>query len=234
MRPIDPGEQDVAHDCQTLLRIEQGDASRRMPRTMQDLECQLPDLDLISVFQPSVRRDVRGVPDTERAGTFGDVLQQKQIVLVGTLDRNLEARLQVCGTTDVIDVAVGQPDLVDRDAGRSDGALDLRRSPPGSMTTARLLVSHHRTVQFCWNGVTGTMMALALVMGVAHQIGMGLSGRTLAAQLAISARDYTPPMRKTTRPRTARRATSRKASANCSIGYTLVVSGFSFPAACQA
>src|ERR1700730_18009273 len=37
------------------------------------------------------------------------------------------------------------------------------RSPPGSMTTARLLVSHQRTVQFCWNGVTGTMMALSLV-----------------------------------------------------------------------
>src|SRR3984893_7486607 len=126
-----PREQDIANDCQTLLRIEQGDASRRMPRTMQHLECQLPDLDLISVFQPSVKRHVRGVPDTESAGTFSDVLQQNQIILVGTLDRNFKPRLQVCGTTDVIDVAVGQPDLVDHDAGCGDGALDVGEVAPG-------------------------------------------------------------------------------------------------------
>ena len=33
-------------------------------------------------------------------------------------------------------------------------------SPPGSITTARLLGSSHRIVQFCWNGVTGTIAAL--------------------------------------------------------------------------
>ena len=46
---------------------------------------------------------------------------------MGPLDRCLEARFQVCGATDVIDMAVGQPDFVDRDASLSDGAIDLRQ-----------------------------------------------------------------------------------------------------------
>ncbi len=87
------GEQHVADDRQALRRTEKDDASRRMPRTMQDLERQLPDLDLIAIFQPSVRLHVRGVPDAEGARAFGDVLQQKQIVPVGPLDRYFEVRL---------------------------------------------------------------------------------------------------------------------------------------------
>jgi hypothetical protein len=39
------------------------------------------------------------------------------------------------------------------------------RSPPGSITTARFVTSHHSKVQFCWKGVTGTITALVLVMG---------------------------------------------------------------------
>src|SRR5215510_11409533 len=33
------------------------------------------------------------------------------------------------------------------------------RSPPGSITAPRLLSSSHSKVQFCWNGVTGTIAA---------------------------------------------------------------------------
>ena len=87
------GEQHVTDDRQTLRRTEKDDASRRMPRTMQDLERQLSNLHLISIFQPSVRLHVRGVPDAEGASAVGDVLQQKQIVPVGPLDRYVEVRL---------------------------------------------------------------------------------------------------------------------------------------------
>jgi hypothetical protein len=47
------------------------------------------------------------------------------------------------------------------------------------MTTPRFVVSHHSTVQFCWKGVTGTMMALALVMVGAHLIEVSLARRHL-------------------------------------------------------
>jgi len=85
----------------------------------------------------------------EVAGALDDMLQEKQIVPMGSLDRHLETRLQGCGAGDVIDMAMGQPDLVDCDIGLSDRALDVRRSPPGSMTTPRLVASHHSRVQFC-------------------------------------------------------------------------------------
>src|SRR3984893_10639098 len=62
-------------------------------------------------------------------------------------------------------------------------------SPPGAMTTARLLASHQRTVQFCWNSVTGTMMALALVTarhpgGVSASAGWGGVGNESVSHLA--------------------------------------------------
>src|SRR3954447_10906353 len=37
-------------------------------------------------------------------------------------------------------------------------------SPPGSITTAFLVASHHSKVQFCSNSVTGTMTAPALAL----------------------------------------------------------------------
>src|ERR1700721_2414873 len=37
-------------------------------------------------------------------------------------------------------------------------------SPPGSITTAFLLASHHIRVQFCSNSVTGTMIAPAFAL----------------------------------------------------------------------
>src|ERR1700730_9957245 len=37
-------------------------------------------------------------------------------------------------------------------------------SPPGSITTAFLVASHHRIVQFCSNSVTGTMIAPAFAL----------------------------------------------------------------------
>src|SRR4051794_34702442 len=41
------------------------------------------------------------------------------------------------------------------------------RSPPGSTTAARFVVSHQRTAPFCWKRVTGTMTA---------RMGMGPEG----------------------------------------------------------
>ncbi len=120
-------EQHVADDRQTLRRIEKDDAARRVTRAMQDVECQLPDLDLIAIFQPAVRCHVHGVPHAKGSAAFGGVLQQKQVIPMRPLDRYFAARLQGCGTAHMIDVAVGQPDFVDRDAGLSDGTLDVRQ-----------------------------------------------------------------------------------------------------------
>src|SRR4029078_4436031 len=64
-------EQHVADDRQALRRIEKGSASRRMPRTVPDVELQFADLGLISVLQPSVGRDVLTLLHAKAAGTLG-------------------------------------------------------------------------------------------------------------------------------------------------------------------
>ena len=78
-----------------------------MPWAMHDGERQLPHLDLVPLLKPSVRRHVGGILHAEVAGALDDMLQEKQVVPVGSLDRHLETRLQVCGAGGVIDMAMG-------------------------------------------------------------------------------------------------------------------------------
>ena len=64
----------------------------------------------------------------------------------------------------MVDMAVGQPDLLDHDIGLLDRGLNLGTSPPGSITTAFLVASHQNRVQFCSNSVTGMMTAPAFAL----------------------------------------------------------------------
>ena len=60
----------------------------------------------------------------------------------------------------MVDVAMGQQDALDPHAELRDRLQDARTSPPGSITTAALARLLPQIVQFCWNGVTGTIAAL--------------------------------------------------------------------------
>jgi hypothetical protein len=64
----------------------------------------------------------------------------------------------------MVDMAVREPDLLDRDAGLLDRFQDFGTSPPGSITTAFLEGSCQMMVQFCSNSVTGTIIAPALAL----------------------------------------------------------------------
>src|SRR5262249_17609270 len=116
-----------------------------MPGTMQNIECELADLDPVSLFQPPVGRHVCGVVHTVRAGRLNDLLQQKRIGPVRAFDRYFELCLQAGGGADVIDMAVGQPDFLDRNTGFGNGALDVREVAAGiddHGTLARLAPQH--------------------------------------------------------------------------------------------
>src|SRR6202041_2850334 len=53
-------------------------------------------------------------------------------------------------------------------------------SPPGSITTAFLVASHHSSVQFCSNSVTGMMTAPALALvSVAASVSWVMSAQCL-------------------------------------------------------
>jgi len=57
-------------------------------------------------------------------------------------------------------VAVGDPDLLERQALVGQARSRRSTSPPGSMTAAFLVFEHQTIVQFCCSGVTGAMTAL--------------------------------------------------------------------------
>ena len=152
-----------------------------MPWAMHDGERQLPHLDLVPLLKPSVRRHARCVLHAEVAGALDDMLQEKQIVPMGSLDRHLETRLQVCGAGGVIDMAMGQPDLVDGDIGLSDRSLDVRQ-------VATRINDHSTFGGFApqqgavllkgrdWNNES-----LRLGHGWRTRVGTGLVGRRMAA-----------------------------------------------------
>ena len=77
----------------------------------------------------------------------------------------------------MVDVAVGQQDLLDRHACLGGGRLERGRSPPGSVKAPRIVFVHHSRVQFCCSGVTGMMAALR--GGVARSFGrLAVAGST--------------------------------------------------------
>src|SRR5215470_5400148 len=74
------------------------------------------------------------------------------------------------------------------------------RSPPGSTTTPRLVSSSHSNVQFCWNGVTGTMAALSGIKGDGAPVSVSrLRGRPWPAWLHHLGRCWAPRSAKSDR-----------------------------------
>jgi hypothetical protein len=146
------------------------------------------DLGLISVLQPSVGRDVLALLHAKAAGTLGHALEEKQIVPVGSLDRHIEARLQVGGARHVIDVAVGQPDLVDRDLGLSDRTFDLRQvaSRINDHATLRSLAPQKGAVLLKRRDRNNEGFHFA--HGYRHRAGTGLIWWMIAVELPLLAR----------------------------------------------
>jgi len=94
---------------------------------MQDIEEQIPDLKPIALIQPAIRGDVAGAGDPERAAGCLKTFQQKQVGPVRPLDRHAKDLLQLRRAARVIDVAVREPDLFNRDAGLADRLADPRQ-----------------------------------------------------------------------------------------------------------
>ena len=91
------------------------------------IEFELAHIDLIAIFQPPVGYDVRAVFHAEAAGTLDHVMEEKEVVAVGSLDWHVEARLHLGGAGHVVHVAMGQPNLLDRNLGLRDRTLDVRQ-----------------------------------------------------------------------------------------------------------
>jgi hypothetical protein len=124
-------EQHVADQCETHLLVGEHHTARRMAGAMQDVESQFADLGLVTFVEPAIRREIAHVGHAEIRAAFDDMIEH---VLVGDMrpdDRHLERVAQFGGPADMVDVTMGQPDLLHRDAGLFDRREDLRDVPAG-------------------------------------------------------------------------------------------------------
>lgn len=63
----------------------------------------------------------------------------------------------------MVDMPVGEEDVLDRDAVGSHAFGNPLESPPGSTTAPCPVSGSHRMAQFCCKGVTGTMAAFSVM-----------------------------------------------------------------------
>ena len=125
-----------------------------MAGAVQHAEGVLADGHLVALHEPAVGHHVAGVGHAEALSLLGEPLEQEQIALIRPFDRDrrgglarfsqplLEPLLELRGTAGMVDVAVGQEDLLDPDAlllDRLEDALDLAARVDHRPAPARLL-----------------------------------------------------------------------------------------------
>ncbi len=111
-------EQHVADIGEAHVPVEEHHAARRVPRTVKNLEGEVADLYGVAFVEPAVGRDVAHAGDAEARAAAFEIVEQRLVGDVRSLDRHAaELFLQLGRTARVIEMAVRQPDLLDRDAG---------------------------------------------------------------------------------------------------------------------
>src|SRR6185437_5520641 len=102
-----------------------------MAWAMQDVEGQFADRDLVTFAEPAVRREVAHAGHPETRAACDHIVEQVLVVDMRALDRDLECIAQFGGAPDMVDMAMGQPDLLDTDVGLLDRGLNLGNIPAG-------------------------------------------------------------------------------------------------------
>ena len=128
-------EQDVADDRERQVGRDEHEMTGRVAGTVQDVEFGPGDLDPLALGQPAVGRDRGTVLDAELHRLMRQPVQQEGIAPIGTYHRNRRGtfragRVQLVaqgrGTGGVVDMAMGQKDLVDLHAVARDRGQDHR------------------------------------------------------------------------------------------------------------
>src|SRR6266511_360040 len=102
-----------------------------MAGAMQDVEGEITDRDLIALVKPAVGAEIAYPGHAEALAAAHDIVEQVFVGDVRALDLHLQRVAQFCGTADMVDMAVGEPDLLDRDGGLLDRLQNLGNVPAG-------------------------------------------------------------------------------------------------------
>ena len=100
-----------------------------MAGAMQDVEGEIPDRDRIAFIEPAVGPEIAHVSHAEALAARDDIVEHVFVGDVRTLDLDLQRVAQIGGAADMVNMAVRQPDLLDRDAGLLDRLQDLGNVP---------------------------------------------------------------------------------------------------------
>src|SRR5437016_13846875 len=102
-----------------------------MAGAMQDVEGEITDRDLIAFIEPAVGPEIAHAGHAEALAAAYDIVEQVLVGDVRAFDSDLQRVAQFRGAADMVDMAVGEPDLLDRDAGLLDRLQNLGNVPAG-------------------------------------------------------------------------------------------------------
>src|SRR5882724_8242188 len=88
-------------------------AARRMPGAVQDVEGQIADRDLVALVEPAVGSEIAHACYAEALAARDDIIEQIFVGDVRPFDLHTQRVAQLGSTSDMVDMAVGQPDLFD-------------------------------------------------------------------------------------------------------------------------
>src|SRR3954464_11774869 len=102
-----------------------------MAGAMQDVESEVADFDLIALVEPAVGSEIAHIGHAKTFAATHDIIEQIFVSDMRAFDLHLQGVAQLGGAADMIDMAVGEPDFLNRDAGLLDRLQNLRNVPAG-------------------------------------------------------------------------------------------------------
>src|SRR5947208_11697788 len=106
------------------------DVARRVPGAVADVEREVADRHLIAVREPL--RRLERAPGDAVFGTFdAQLLDPESVLFVRPFDRHAELLGENASTAAMVDMAVGEQDLLDRDARLARSGLEAGQVAAG-------------------------------------------------------------------------------------------------------
>ena len=123
-------EKDVSDEGQAVGAVEEHDMARCMPRTMQHFKRDISDPNRVPLVEPPSRRKATRGPKSEHEALLRHGIDPEAILGMRSLDRKLELVCQVCRGARMVNMAVGEEDLLELNARSLHGREYERQIAP--------------------------------------------------------------------------------------------------------
>ena len=111
------GEKYITYQREPSGFVKENDMARGVPRAMAYLERGAAELYRVTILQPSIWFERLGFAETEGGRALGQLLDPETILALRPLDGHACAPAQFCRTRTMVDMAMGEKDLLERRAG---------------------------------------------------------------------------------------------------------------------